>query len=219
VQLTAGSVAGLFPDGAIVEVAEPALHLDDLFDEERAQVVRAVDKRKAEYATARLLARRALERLGVGRCPVVNDDSRCPVWPLGIVGSIAHTRGVCAVVVARRGPVESLGLDVEVDEPVRPELFERICTNAELAWVDAEARADKGSLVKLFFSAKEAFYKCQYPITRQYLGFHDVEATIDLAGGRFEVELRHEAGPLAARTRFVGLHRRVAGFVVTAVAR
>ena len=27
----------------------------------------------------------------------------------------------------------------------------------------------------LFFSAKESFYKCQYPLTQQWVGFQDVE--------------------------------------------
>jgi len=35
-------------------------------------------------------------------------------------------------------------------------------------------------LSTLIFSAKEAFYKCQYEMTRQWLEFSDV--TLDLAG-------------------------------------
>ena len=29
----------------------------------------------------------------------------------------------------------------------------------------------------LFFSAKESFYKCQYPLTQEWVGFQDVEIT------------------------------------------
>jgi 4'-phosphopantetheinyl transferase EntD len=219
VQLSEVHFAELVPDGSVVETAPPALLLDELFEEERAQIARAVDKRKAEYATARVLARRAFERIGAPAVALVNDEERCPIWPHGVVGSIAHTKGVCAVVVAPRGRVESIGLDVEVDTPARPELFERICTPSELAWIASRREDEAGRLVKLFFSAKEAFYKCQYPLTRQYLGFHDVEVALDVEGGAFEVELRRDAGAFGVGARFIGEHRRTSGFLLAAACR
>jgi 4'-phosphopantetheinyl transferase EntD len=207
----------LLPEGVVAEEALPALLLDELYPEERAQVVRAVDKRKAEYSTARVLVRRALSRLGAPAAPIVNDDERCPVWPAGIVGSITHTLGYCGVVVARPGVVESLGIDVEKDESVRVELYDKICTKAELTWLEGRPESERGLLVRTIFSAKEAFYKAQFPLTRQYLGFHDVEIDLDVEAESFAITLSRDAGRFVAGD---GLEGRVAirdGLIVSAL--
>jgi 4'-phosphopantetheinyl transferase EntD len=56
--------------------------------------------------------------------------------------------------------------------------------------------------VTLIFSAKEAFYKCQYALVRERLGFHDVSvgpAPWDASLGAFEIRaLRRIA--VSART-------------------
>jgi 4'-phosphopantetheinyl transferase EntD len=215
-------LAALFPEGVVAREAEPALaHVDALFEEERAQIARAVDKRRAEYATARELARAAMAELGVARVPIVNAEDRAPLWPEGVVGSITHTKGYCGVVVARRGAaIESIGVDVEVSEPVKVALHDKICSERELAWIArvAASEEEQGRLVKLTFSAKEAFYKAQYPLTKQYLGFHDVELDLDLEGGRFAVELRREAGRFARGARLEGRLTTDARLVVAALA-
>ncbi len=208
----------LFPDGVVAEEARPALAVDALFPEERAQIARAVDKRKAEYATARLLARRALGRLGAEHAAIVNDEERCPVWPLGVVGSITHTKNYCGVVVARRGaPVESLGIDVERSEAVREPLFDKICSAEELDRLRQTADRELGALVRVVFSAKEAFYKAQYPLTRQYLGFHAADVTLDLSAGRFELFLTEQAGRFATGDRFEGRLTLEEGLIITAL--
>ena len=83
--------------------------------------------------------------------------------------------------------VAGVGLDVEQDEELRPELERMICTPPERAWLDSQPSARRGQLGKLFFSAKEAFYKAQYPLTRAYLDFRDVDLHLDLPGGTFAV--------------------------------
>ncbi len=209
----------LFPEGVVAEEARPALAVDALFPEEQAQIARAVDKRKAEYATARVLARRALMRLGAREAPIVNDDERCPIWPDGVIGSITHTKDYCGVVVARRGsPVESLGIDVERDEPVKEALFDKICTVSELARFGDLAEAERGRAIRAVFSAKEAFYKAQYPITRQYLGFHAVDLEVDTSSGTFQVVLRREAGRYPIGSSFEGRLVVEDGLIVSALA-
>lgn len=207
----------LFEGEVVAEEALPVLELGDLYPEEHAQIARAVDKRKAEYATARVLVRKALARIGAPAAAIVNDDDRCPVWPEGVIGSITHTKGYCGVVVAKRGVAESVGVDVERDEAVRIELFDKICTTEELSWLETRPEAQRGRLVRTVFSAKEAFYKAQYPLTRQYLGFHDVELMLDVEAGRFTVTLCREAGRFE---RGVQLEGRVAvadGLIVSAL--
>ena len=62
----------------------------------------AVPKRIQEFADGRLCARRALEEFGVTNFPIRMARDRQPVWPDSLIGSITHTAGLCAAVVAER---------------------------------------------------------------------------------------------------------------------
>ncbi len=44
---------------------------------------------------------------------------------------------------------------------------------------------------KILFSAKEAVYKCQYPLSNQFLGFHAVE--VELGEDSFQAVFQQEA--------------------------
>lgn len=181
-QRPAATLAQLIPASCIVEEAVPQLYDAELFPEERASIAKAVDKRRAEFGTARVCARRALARLGYAPMPLVPNKDRSPVWPGGVVGSITHTRGYCAVVVARNSELVSVGVDAEQDKTLTPDMIEMICTPQERAHL-----FERDAVV--YFAAKEAFYKCQYPLTQQFLGFQDVELDLDLATGTFAARI------------------------------
>lgn len=181
-QRPAATLAGLIPASCVVEEAVPQLYDAELFPEERASIAKAVDKRRAEFGTARVCARRALARLGYAPMPLVPNKDRSPVWPGGVVGSITHTRGYCAVVVARDSELLSLGVDAEQDKTLTPDMIEMICTPHERTQL-----FERDAVV--YFAAKEAFYKCQYPLTQQFLGFQDVELDLDLASGTFAARI------------------------------
>lgn len=175
-------MAALFPPGVIVadlrEPGDPAL----LLPEEAEHVQRAVEKRVREFAAGRVCARRALAELGVLAFAVKVGPGRQPLWPEGVVGSITHTAGYCAAAVALRQALRGLGLDSEIQGHVREELWPSICTAAETDWLRALAPAGQAVAAAAIFAAKEAFYKCQYPETREFLGFHD--ARIEFPGWR-----------------------------------
>jgi len=144
-------LAGLF--GPEVRCAASVLDAgpDDLLPEERALVERAVDSRRREFATGRVLARRLLGGLGLDPGPLLRDADRVPRWPSGALGCIAHTRDLCAVGVAPAGAVAGLGLDVEGDAPLEPALRARICTSTERRWLAVHDPATAGRLGKAFF--------------------------------------------------------------------
>jgi 4'-phosphopantetheinyl transferase EntD len=175
-------VAGLFADDCVSVEAAPALVDAALFPEERAFIVNAVPKRRAEFGSARMCARHALEQLGTPAGALLPAADRAPTWPAGTVGSITHTHGYCGVVVARAARYASLGLDAERDKELSPEIIRMVCTPAERANIAAPDAI-------LYFAAKEAFYKCQYPLTRQFLDFQDVELTLDPTLSRFDARV------------------------------
>jgi len=183
-------LARLFPPGVVTVAARQgppdAPQEPPQFPEEEERIGRAVPSRRAEFRCGRRCAREALGRLGVEPVAIPSGPDRAPQWPPGIVGSLSHCDGLCAAVVARRGRIAGLGLDIESAEPLDVELIRRICTPAEAARLDPTA---PGFAAKLAFSAKEAVYKCLYPSVRRLLPFHAVEIRLDLARGCFEADL------------------------------
>jgi 4'-phosphopantetheinyl transferase EntD len=167
-------ICSLFPAGvAAAELREkgnPAL----LLPGEAVYVGRAVAKRVQEFAAGRLCARRALAEFGIVDFPIRVADDRQPIWPDRMVGSITHTAGFCAAVVAERRRIGAVGVDSEVVGDVNAEIWPSICVPGETAWIGSLPAAQRPAAVTLIFSAKEAFYKCQYPLVRESLDFRDV---------------------------------------------
>jgi 4'-phosphopantetheinyl transferase EntD len=208
-------IAPLFRSAAITVESAISLVDEQLLPEEKAYLRNAVPKRRAEFATARVCAREALARMGFPPTPLLPGPDRAPVWPAGVVGSISHTNGRCGVVLDRSPPVRSVGLDIETARPLDDGVLAIILTEKERDWLFAE-NAARSDLAVLFFCAKEAYYKCQYPLTRSYLGFKDVEITVDRESGRFEARLLKEGLP-AAVARLEGRFRWEAGTVACGV--
>jgi 4'-phosphopantetheinyl transferase EntD len=193
----------LFPEG--VAGAE-LVRLEDagaLLDPERASLPGAGAARLLEFAAGRHCAREALRALGLAPVAVPRKAKRQPAWPPGIVGSISHAGSYCGAVVARASLCLGLGFDVEAWGRMRPALWRRIATPGEREWLCAQA-GDGERWATLLFSAKEAFYKAQYPRSETFLGFqaaafHPGEA------GAFEIELLRDVPQLGCSgKRFAG---------------
>lgn len=205
-------LTSLFPPGVVAAELRKAADSALLLAGEGAHLVRAFPKRVQEFAAGRLCARRALAELGFCDYPLSVSTDRRPQWPNPIVGSITHTRGFSGAVVAERRQFRAIGVDGEVIGSVPPELWPHICTPAEAAWLENLPEAERGRFSALIFSAKEAFYKCQYGVTGQWLEFHDVALafhTNDPQTGSFSVRslkgirlLQHETMPLVGRFLF-----------------
>ena len=180
--------------GSVAQTHEmdPRAVMDPLMDEEAKSVAGAMHKRVQHFAAGRACARRALARLGLSyRTVIPMREDASPQWPRGIVGSITHTDLWCAAAVAHEAQLQSVGIDVEAATPLRQPLHAIVCTPNERRRLGASGRP--GLTAKLIFSAKEAFYKCQYTVTGEFLDFQDVE----LRWGQQEFEGRfvRKVGP------------------------
>lgn len=209
---------------APVETAEvdPSVSpVDELLPEEAALLERAAPSRRLEFRAGRHCARLALSRLGSAG-PVLRASDRSPIWPEGIVGSIAHTRtegrAFCGAAAARADAVSALGLDVEIDAPLETKLWRRILRPAEEVWILAQPEPDRGFWAMLVFSAKEAVYKCQYPLSRQFLEFSDVELGAKPGQREFSAKLLRAAPPYETGHEFVGRYTRKSGIIASGVA-
>lgn len=146
------------------------------------------EQRIHDFTAGRMCARRALQQLGVYDFSLLVASDRRPLWPQGITGSITHSQGYGAAVVARCDAVAGLGIDTEVISAVHARLWPSICTGAELErlrQLDPESRIRAAALT---FAAKEAYFKCQYPLTGEFLGFEAVQLdAIEARSARFRV--------------------------------
>ena len=201
----------LFPSYVAVRSSRQAGDPSVLTAAEAAHVARAVPQRRQEFAAGRACAKAALASLGAPVAEILTAADRQPLWPAGFLGSITHTTGLCVAVGATRRSLKAVGIDAEVVGAPTRDIWSTVCGDEELRWVSALAAADRPGAVTLLFAAKEAFYKCQYPLTGQWLDFHDLVVAIEpwAESGSFAVRPvraidvgRHASLPLVGRFEF-----------------
>ncbi len=154
-----------------------------------AELGNAVEKRRREFSAGRVAASTALKKLGSDN-PVILipiGAGRNPIWPHGFVGSITHNSGLAIAATARDGSLASIGLDLELTNAVQSELWPSILRASEIDFVSNKPLPDRSRWATILFSAKESFYKMQYPLTHEWVDFQDAEISISELEGDFEL--------------------------------
>ena len=170
------------PDTVLLSTRfDPSLLVPDDFRRSQIEpppsVQRSVAKRQAEFLAGRLCARAALLQLqGLDCSPAIGED-RAPVWPPGICGSITHSTGHAAAIVAQKADWRGLGMDLEnlLNAERAERLAGEILTPAELKRMAAGRREQRALTVTLTFSVKESLFKALYPIVQQRFYFEHAE--------------------------------------------
>lgn len=193
----------LFGPDVAVAALDPRHDHPGLLPGEAAAMAAARPGRRREFAAGRVAAHRAMAALGAPVWPVPAGPDRAPVWPPGLVGSISHDAGACLAVLARRSALRSVGVDIEPDAPLDPALWDSICLPEERAWLAARPAGDRGRLARLIFSAKEAVYKLQYPLTGCLFGFETI--AIAFEGPTFRARFQNAVGPFVSGARLPGV--------------
>lgn len=142
----------------------------------------AIAKRQAEYLAARICAKTALQQYQVTTLPRMVPGERCPYWPQGWRGSLTHSHGIAAAVIARDNDLQAVGIDIEgwVDVQRSERLAPAILREEELAyWNSLESADSRAKWLTRIFSAKESLYKALYPLARKAFYFHDARAMYD----------------------------------------
>jgi 4'-phosphopantetheinyl transferase EntD len=207
-------VRGLFDDErVIVLAAEPTdAAIAELAKCEAEQIADAGEKRKRQFATGRALARRALARLGFFGVSVPSDSARAPIWPSGVTGSLSHCETRVVVAVGWSAEVGSLGIDVEHREGLRRDLWRMVLLAEEIEALERDLTDPRvrGQMALVLFSAKEALYKAQHPISRAFMGFkalHVAFEPTDAGGGALRCTFRTDVPPFAEGTVVRGRYR------------
>lgn len=148
---------------------------DALLEAEAASIASPVLAVRRASGAVRIVARQLMGQLGYARCPLPKSETGAPIWPAGIVGSLAHDDRVAVAAVGMQRSAGGVGIDIEPAVRLPPDMLELILTPQELSRI---ADAPLGG--RLHFAIKEAVYKAVYPLDRLFLEFSDIE--VDLAG-------------------------------------
>jgi len=192
-------LAALAPGAAghiAAAAADPRTPAPPLPAPEAAAVAAAIPARRAEFAAGRAAARAALARLGLGAVALPPGAGRAPCWPAGIAGAITHTATLALAAVARTGPLAGLGIDAEPAGALAPDLWGEVFTVPERAALAALPGPARAAAALAAFTAKEAFFKAQFPLTGRMPGFADI-AVSATAPGRLALAAATPAGAAA----------------------
>ena len=163
-------------------------------EQKKADTIKAMSRRD-EFIRSRLL----LRSLTSAKTSFLPDAENVPTWPHGICGSITHKNGHVAVCTASNKSFLSVGIDAENAEKDLSHLQEKICTENDLKWVESLCKLNemkRGSIIALIFSAKEALFKCHFPLGRKMFWFHDADVSqIDVKTGQIELTVLIDTSP------------------------
>jgi enterobactin synthetase component D len=171
---------------------------------------------------ARLLAAQLLAEQGATHTAVQRGLDRAPLWPVGFVGSISHVARFACVAVMRESVARAVGIDVECELAAdQQSLVRQYCFVAGEwdALVHAAPSRSDAQLATLGFSAKEAAFKCLYPLVKRYFDFDCVRVVaIDEATNLLSVKvLDAEIARRAETSVLTGSFQFTEGHVFTAI--
>jgi 4'-phosphopantetheinyl transferase EntD len=167
--IEAMSVPGILVDHRLIADGDELA----LLPAEVAAFAGSVLKVRRASGAARIVARMLLARFGRAPLAIPKSTAGMPVWPEGIVGSLAHDSKLAVAAMAAQHEFQSVGIDIEPAEPLAPDLLNIVATAKERDRIE-----DDPFRGRLLFSIKEAIYKAVYPLDRTFLDHHDVEVSL-----------------------------------------
>ena len=145
---------------------------------ETAAIGKSALKVRRQSGAARIAAREIIRALGRGQVAIPRSGSGAPLWPQGLVGSLAHDDTVALAALASAREFTGLGIDVEPAVPLPSELIELVATPAERSRYGAAPLAGH-----VLFAVKEAIYKARNQIDGLFLDFQDIEVELETNRG------------------------------------
>ena len=134
-----------------------------------------------------------------------------PIWPSDLVGSISHSRELVAATILR--DAVGVGIDIEYERRLRIDAARRVATREEYSRYSAVPDFDW----TLLFSAKESVFKAFSPLARRYIGFQEVELSLDAATRSFSMRYFGNTIDSGLFEKSKGHWSALAGHLVTAV--
>lgn len=137
-------------------------------------------KRQCEFVAGRLCAQQSLTKAGIPKTEIAIGEHREPIWPKGVIGSIAHCDHQAVSICALAHDYQGVGIDIEnlMTASTANKIRDQILTPKERAFINHFSNIE--TFITAVFSAKESIYKAIFPTVKTILDFHTVSiATID----------------------------------------
>ncbi|MET3614879.1 4'-phosphopantetheinyl transferase EntD [Rhizobium aquaticum] len=166
---------GIHADCRVIRDGDQALLLPD----EAASITSKRNPMRDASGAARHVARGLLNQAGLAVAPLMKSPDGAPVWPLGVVGSMAHDDDFAVAAVASAASFSGLGIDVEPGEPLAEDVAAIVRMPGDVLDGVEERLASR-----LLFAAKEAVYKAVFPRDNVILDFEDVVIDFTRGEGR-----------------------------------
>ena len=189
----AQAIRSMLPQGGGVALCDVNASHPPLWPGEDDAIRRAVSTRIREFTAGRAAARIAMTDAGLAPAAITTTQGRAPNWPMGISGSITHTAQLAAAIVARRPDWPSIGLDLEHAVPMDDHTADLIRHPMDFV----VPSLPPALAATLLFSAKEAAFKAQFPLTGLWIDYRDVALRILTNGFSLQVQ----GVPLTGRWR------------------
>ena len=192
-------------------------HAGALTVAERLSVGDVDPERLRELEAGRLYAKRALSMLGIDGVDLPVGPNRAPVWPGGIVGSLTHARDTSsshiAAAVGRACDVGAIGIDVEFDRGLPPEVWPIVLTENERNNLTNFPVTSRASEVLTLWCIKEAATKAlQFAINPA-----EIETDYDHGRQEFRLTWNDPRSNQSQPARVLrGRAKRCCGFVLAA---
>jgi len=143
---------------------------DALLPNEAKLFEKSVISVRRQSGAARIAARWLLAEFGYASAEILRGPSFGPIWPPGIVGSLAHDAEMAVAVVGDRNRFACVGIDIEPDLPLPPEIMHLVTTESERQRLPRRLLESR-----LVFVMKEAVYKAVNTLDRFSFDFQDIE--------------------------------------------
>ena len=175
-----------------------------------------------QHVATRMVASQLLAAQGATDTSVLTGSDRAPRWPRGFIGSVTHTTRFAAAAVLPQSTARSVGIDAERELSADQQaLVRRYClVNDELdALHRAASTLSETQALTLCFSAKEAVFKCLYPLVKHYFDFTCVRIVANDKRENFlSIKvLDAEIAQCVGKTELIGSYRLAEGHVFTAI--
>ncbi len=157
--------------------------------------------RQNEFIAGRICAIKAGKQIGFEVEDLKIGDSREPLWPNGLVGSITHTKGFAIAAVALKTHIRSIGIDIEkiISEKRIETIYKMVLTEDDKLMMKNVPSDMELLACSAIFSIKESLYKAIYPFCKCYFGFKEANINeINFDQQSVEIEIISERQEMKA---------------------
>jgi 4'-phosphopantetheinyl transferase EntD len=174
-----------------------------------------VPRRRTEFAAGRAAVRMASMADGSEAFAVPIGVDRAPAWPTGTIGSIAHSPDACLAAISRSGRYAAIGIDIEHDTPLPSDIAAEVVHEGDGLGFESGAAPLEKRHEMVVFSAKEAAYKCQFPLTGSVLGFDAVSVRLVPQSHSFVARFEKSVGRFRAGDTLDGGYALIGDHLLT----